>query len=148
MQTRSYKTFLAQFNSNSVKILKLFCRIQSCLRDNIFTFLSLNMASRLGALTPQQFFPNVNILTEQSQLKAFVFVIVSHFCLTLVFDNHTRGLYYKILRTRNVLQIDRFRGNLVPCILSVTNTLAYYEIRTLQTRNIFIVQAQLTMLLN
>ncbi len=71
-----------------------------------------------------------------------MFVTVSHFCITLVFDKLARGMYYKILQTRNVLQIDRFLGNLVSSILSVTNTLAYYEIRTLQTRNTFIVQVQ------
>ncbi len=55
--------------------------------------------------------------------------------------------YYKILGTRNVLQMDRVRSKLVACILSVTdtraltNTLAYYKIRTLQTRTVFIVEA-------
>jgi hypothetical protein len=58
-----------------------------------------------------------------------------------------RGLYYKILRTRNVLQIDRFRSKVVYCILSVTNTLAltnklaYYGICKLRIRNVCKVQA-------
>ncbi len=56
-------------------------------------------------------------------------------------------LHYKILCTRNVRQMYRFRSKLVSCILPVTNTLAlknalaYYEICTYQTCNVFIVQA-------
>jgi hypothetical protein len=51
-------------------------------------------------------------------------------------------MYSKILRTCNVQQMDIFHSKLVSSTLSVTNTfsltntLAYYEIRKLQTRNV------------
>ncbi len=49
---------------------------------------------------------------------------------------HTTGLYYKTLRTRNLQQMARFRNKLVSFLLSVewtnilvwTNTLAHYRI--------------------
>jgi hypothetical protein len=59
----------------------------------------------------------------------------------------TRGLYFKTLRTRNAQQMDIFCCKLLSFILlitsalALTNTLVYYEIRTLQSRNVFIVQA-------
>ncbi len=62
------------------------------------------------------------------------------------------GLYYKTLRTRNVRKIDILRNKLVPYIvnhkhtLAWTNTLAYYGIRTLRIRNVFMVQAPVPML--
>ncbi len=54
-------------------------------------------------------------------------------------------LYYKTLRTRNVHQMNRFGSKLVYLILLVKHTsfdktLAYYEIRTLLIRNVFIVE--------
>jgi hypothetical protein len=58
------------------------------------------------------------------------------------------GLYYKILRKCNVQEMDKFRSKLVSRILSVTNTLAltntlaYYKIRTLRTHNDCIVRGQ------
>ncbi len=61
-------------------------------------------------------------------------------------SDHSIGMYYKTLRTRNVGQIDNFRNKLVSFILTVTstldltNTLAYNEILTEQIRNVFIVQ--------
>jgi len=45
----------------------------------------------------------------------------------------TRGLYNKTLRTRILQQIDRVCSKLVCFILSVTNTLGYYEIRDVFT---------------
>ncbi len=53
-----------------------------------------------------------------------------------------------MLRTCNALQMDRFRSKLVSFILSAignlawANTLAYYGIRTLWIRNVFIVQGR------
>jgi hypothetical protein len=59
------------------------------------------------------------------------------------YDN--RGLYCKTL---NIQQMDRFFCSklmyfilTVTSALALTNTLAYYKIRTLQSRNVFIVQA-------
>jgi len=58
------------------------------------------------------------------------------------------GMFYKTLQNRILRQTDRFRSKLVVAsLLSVTNmlawtnTLAYYGIRKLRIRNIFIVQA-------
>ncbi len=55
----------------------------------------------------------------------------------------TQGLYCKTLRIRNVKQIDNSPTTLVfysIChkALAFTNTLAYYRIRTLQIRNVFL----------
>jgi hypothetical protein len=61
-------------------------------------------------------------------------------------ENSAQGLHYKALRIVNVQQMYRFGSKLMSFTLSVastlalTNTLAYYEIRTLQIRNVFTVQ--------
>jgi hypothetical protein len=57
------------------------------------------------------------------------------------------GLYFKTLQIRNLWKMAKFYSKLVSFLLSVTNilvwtnTLAYYRIRRLRIRNVFIVQA-------
>ncbi len=54
-----------------------------------------------------------------------MYVTVSHFHLSVIFPGKTRayprGLHYKALQIRNLLQIDIFHSKLVSILLPITN---------------------------
>jgi len=86
----------------------------------------------------------ISVQHDVNDPNTIVLVCLSHSCLwslpkAAVYKSW--GLFYKLLWIHNIRQTDRFRSKRVSCILLGTNTIAYFEIFTLWTRNFFIVQA-------